>query len=245
MKTKIYDLPTRLFHWLFAGLFLGSFFIAKVFEDESAAYPYHMMLGLLMAVAVLLRILWGVFGSRYARFSSFSLNLKELVEYLKSFLLSESKIFAGHNPASSWAAVAMLGLALGLAVTGIAMVQGFYKEIFEEVHELFANIFIIIVILHISGVILHTLRHQDGIGLSMFHGKKAGLGPSEGIQKSHTAVGLLFLFIITVVVFHFNKNYDSSTKSLNLLGTNLQLGDSDDDDRHERRDHEGDDHDDD
>lgn len=240
MKTKVYDLPTRLFHWLFAGLFIGSFFIAKVYDDESDAYPYHMIFGMLMAVAVMLRILWGVFGSRYARFSSFVLNPKELIEYFKSIFSFNSKIFAGHNPASSWAAVAMICLALGLAATGIAMLQGFYKEVFEEVHEIFANVFFIVVILHVAGIVLHTLKHQDGIGFSMLHGKKDGINSSEGIQKSHTIAGLLFLFIISTVVFHLNRNYDPSTQSLNLFGTKLQLGDSDGgDDLNEGKDRDG------
>lgn len=71
--TKVYDLPTRIFHWLFAATFVGAFFIAKVIDDDSPSYVFHMLLGLVLVLTVALRVVWGVVGSRYARFSSLSL----------------------------------------------------------------------------------------------------------------------------------------------------------------------------
>ena len=88
-KTKVYDAPTRLFHWLFAGLFLGAFAIAKLTDDESAFFSQHMLLGMLLTALTLLRILWGVVGSRYARFTSFPLNPKRLIEYFRDILTSK------------------------------------------------------------------------------------------------------------------------------------------------------------
>ncbi|NJL24690.1 MAG: hypothetical protein HC902_05655 [Calothrix sp. SM1_5_4] len=58
-KAKVYDLPTRLFHWLFAGLFIAAFAIAKLADHESAWFPHHMLLGLILFVATMLRIIWG------------------------------------------------------------------------------------------------------------------------------------------------------------------------------------------
>ena len=52
-KTKVYDAPTRLFHWLFAGLFLGAFAIAKLTDDESAFFSQHMLLGMLLTALTL------------------------------------------------------------------------------------------------------------------------------------------------------------------------------------------------
>ena len=63
-KTKVYDLPTRLFHWLFAGLFLSAFLIAKVIDDDSPSYSYHMLLGVILGMIVFLRIIWGFVGSK-------------------------------------------------------------------------------------------------------------------------------------------------------------------------------------
>jgi len=224
--TRVYDLPTRLFHWLFAGLFIAAFFIAKVLDDESAQYPYHMLLGLVLALSVVLRVVWGLLGSRHARFSSYVLNPAELIEYFKNFFSAKTKRYLGHNPASSWAAIIMMALALGLGVSGYLMVQGTNKELFEDIHELLANAFLVVAIAHVAGIILHTLKHKDAIGLSMVHGKKIGAEGDLELQKSHWLVALIFVGLIGSFVVHLNKNYDQSTQSLKLFGKTLQLGEN-------------------
>lgn len=224
-NVQVYDWPVRLFHWVFAGLFIAAFFIAKVFEDDSTQYPYHMMLGFTLAVAVLLRILWGIFGTRYARFSSFELNIRELLGYMKSLFSTPGKIFTGHNPASSWAALVMMLCALGLAATGYFMVTA-DKEDWEDIHELFANAFVIAAIAHVAGVVYHTIRHKDPIGLSMVTGKKklSLAEASNGIQKTYLVVGILFLLLTGGFGLHLFKNYNSETMSLTVFNQTYQLG---------------------
>ena len=62
-KVRVYDLPTRLFHLLFAGLFVAAFAIAKLAGDESPWFSQHMLLGLILFFITLLRVVWGVLGS--------------------------------------------------------------------------------------------------------------------------------------------------------------------------------------
>lgn len=225
-KVKVYDLPTRLFHWSFAGLFLGAFWIAKTIDEESPAYAFHMLLGLVLVATVLLRGIWGTFGSKYARFSSFALKPAECFGYFRALLLGRTERRLGHNPASSWAAVIMMGLALGLGVTGILMATGGDKEVIEEIHELFANAFLVVVIAHVAGVLLHMFRHRDGIGLSMIHGGKTAIDGESGIARSHAGAGLLYVAILAVFALHISKNYDATTQSLILFGNTLRLGES-------------------
>lgn len=224
-KTLIYDWPTRIFHWLFAGMFIAAFFIAKTFDDESAIYPYHMLLGLSMALIVLLRIVWGIVGSRNAKFTSFSLGPKELVNYLKAVIGSKNQHNAAHNPASSWIAIIMMFLALGLAVTGYLMTVKVYKEVFEEIHEVFANAFVVAAILHVSGIVLHTLRYKDGIGLSMLHGLKKIENVNEsGIAHPYRLVGVLFSIMILLFLIYLNNNYDRQKQNLVIFNKSIQLG---------------------
>lgn len=61
-QTLIYDIPTRIFHWLFVALFLFSFLIAKNVDDESVLFSYHMISGILLTGIVLLRAFWGLMG---------------------------------------------------------------------------------------------------------------------------------------------------------------------------------------
>lgn len=245
-KTKVYDLPTRLFHWTFAGLFLAAFAIAKTVDDESTVFSYHMLLGIMLSAVVLWRVVWGFVGSRYARFSSFKLNPKDLFVYFRDFFSSHTKRDVGHNPASSWAAITMFVLALGLGLTGYLMAQGTNKEFFEDLHELLANGFIIVVISHIAGILLHTVRHRDAIGLSMVHGKKS-FESSLGIAKSHNFAALVFVVFVGAFAFQLVKNYDSGSQSLNMFGQTLQLGEAEDGDHGDggHDDDEGDEEDDD
>ncbi len=225
-QVTVYDLPTRVFHWVFATTFLGAFFISKVIDDDSPTYAFHMLLGLVLALTVILRVVWGILGSKYAKFSSFALKPRDFVIYFRQLLTGKGVRTLGHNPASSWAALVMMGLALGLAITGYLMTTGGNKEVLEEVHEFFANTFIIVALTHVAGVIFHTLRHRDWIGLSMINGRKQSIDGQSGIQRSYRGVAVLFIAIVGMSIFHLNKNYDAATQSLNLFGSTLQLGDT-------------------
>ncbi len=220
----VYDLPTRLFHWIFAGLFITAFVIAKTIDDESPIYSYHMMAGLILSFTVWLRVLWGLFGTKHAKFSGFALKPMDLIEYFKGIFSGSKKRWAGHNPASSWAALTMMILALGLGLTGYLMTSGPDKETYEDIHELLANGFIIVVILHVAGIILHTIRHKEMIALSMITGKKDQVPTDQVIASPKTAFGILLIALVVAFAFNIFKNYDGQNKTLNLFGTTLQLG---------------------
>lgn len=224
-STLVYDLPTRIFHWLFAGLFLTSFIIGKTIDDESLLFSYHMLSGILLSGLVLWRVFWGVFGARYARFSSYALNPIELKDYFSGLLTGSKKRWVGHNPASSWAAILMFVLALGLGLTGYLMSTG-NKETFEDLHEILANTFIIVVVLHIAGVLLHTIRHQDLIALSMVDGKKQVLASNNGIQKNHSISAVILIILVVFSGFLLNKNFNDQDRTLKIFGTTLQLGEN-------------------
>lgn len=224
----VYDLPTRLFHWLFATLFLTAFTIAKTVDDDSFWFNYHSLAGLTLGFLLLLRILWGAFGTKHARFSGFALNPRDLIGYFKEILSGKKRRWAGHNPASSWAGMTMMVLGLGLALTGYLMTSGSNKETLEDVHELFANGFIIVVVLHIAGILLHTIRYQEMIGLSMVDGKKPNVPLEQTIRSSKSGVGILMVGLVAAFGLYLCQNYDSRNQSLLFFGTYLHLGESED-----------------
>lgn len=230
-QTKVYDLPTRFFHWLFVGYFVGAFFIAKTYDDESLQYPYHMIIGLIMAFTVILRIVWGITGSTHARFSSFPLKPSELINYLKNMFSTQAKRYTGHNPASGWAGIIMMLLALGLAITGYMMVQNINKEFVEEVHELMANAFLVVAIGHVAGIVLHTLKYKDNIGLSMIHGNKEGLEKADEIKNTYPVIGIIFLVLVGLFAGNIIKNYDNNTQQLTFFGQTYNLGENEEDEK--------------
>ncbi len=226
MRNKlIYDLPTRMFHWSFAGLFIAAFLIAKTVDDDDLTYTYHMLAGLLLGFVVLLRIFWGTIGTKHAKFSSFALHPKELGAYFIGMFSGDKQKWAGHNPASSWTAVIMFGLAIGLGLTGYLMTSG-QKEKFEDIHELFANGFLIAVLLHIAGVILHSLRHRDGIAMSMIDGSKKEVPIDETISNSRPLVALLFVGAMIMFAGYLVINFDSQKRELKFFGKSLELGEA-------------------
>lgn len=227
-KAKAYDLPTRLFHWMFAGLFLSAFAIAKLTDDESRWFSQHMLLGLVLFFVTTLRVIWGFIGSRYARFSSLPLRPGSLIEYFKEVLSGKGKTYFGHNPASAWAAVTMIALAIGLGVTGYLMSTG-QKEQFEDIHELFANAFIFVVIGHIAGVLLHSFRHRDGIIFSMINGKKESAAGDTPISNSHRFVAMGMAGLVGLFAFHVYKNYDPTQSTTQVFGVQLKLGENESD----------------
>lgn len=223
----VYDLPMRVFHWTFAGLFIAAFLIANTVDDELPAFSYHMLAGLLLVATVLLRIVWGVVGSRNSRFSSFALHPRDLILYFSRIFSGDQRKWAGHNPASSWATVAMFVWTLGLGMTGLLMANG-YGEFFKDVHELMANAFLVTVLLHIAGVILHGIRHQDGIAFSIVDGRKTGVSPALTISRQRPAVAVIFMILIVSFAGYLVRNFDGPTKSLKVFGTIIQLSGDDD-----------------
>lgn len=223
MKTRIYDLPTRLFHWFFAGSFLTAFTIANLVDDESAVFALHMLVGLIIGFTVILRIVWSFLGSRHARFSDFSLQPKQLLAYLKAVATGQKVIWAGHNPASSWAAIVMMGLASGLTLTGILMASDIRAEFLEDVHEFMADAFIFVVIAHITGVVLHSMQYRDQLAKSMVTGFKTGLADSTSAVPAYKLAGVIFLLLTLSFGSYLWQNYQQTNGTLSLFGIQLQL----------------------
>ncbi len=70
-KIQVWDLPTRVLHWLFTTAVAGALGVALTCDDEGGAFRVHMLLGLVAGLLALLRLAWGLVGARYARLRSF------------------------------------------------------------------------------------------------------------------------------------------------------------------------------
>jgi hypothetical protein len=110
VRIRVWDLPLRVFHWLLALSFAGAFLAS---EGEGVR-DLHVVLGYTVAVLVAFRLVWGVAGSRYARFRSFAFGPQAVRAYLASLLARRPLHYVGHNPAGGWAIYALLALGDGL-----------------------------------------------------------------------------------------------------------------------------------
>lgn len=224
-RVLIWDLPTRLFHWLLVVGFTIAAVLALVAGEDSPLFPYHAMAGLTIALMVVLRVLWGFVGSRYARFSSFTFGPQAVIKYMSGVLRGNGERHIGHNPGSAWAIFAMLGLVLGLAITGMLLGQG--NDGLKDVHEILAYAMIAVVVLHILGVVLHTVRHRENITASMIHGLKK-LDIQAGSVTSHRFVALVFCILSAAWALGLLANYNVATQTtrLPIIGVSIQVGEN-------------------
>ncbi|MBX3382120.1 MAG: cytochrome b/b6 domain-containing protein [Phycisphaeraceae bacterium] len=239
----IWDLPTRLFHWLLSAGFIAAAVISLGMGEHSPLFPYHGIIGLTIALMVVIRIVWGIVGTRYARFGSFIFGPGAVVEYMKGAIIGGGKRHIGHNPGSSVAIFALLALVLALAVTGFMTGRG--NEAVKEVHEILAWTTVGVVVVHVMGVAFHTIRHRENITASMIHGRKRAEA-SNAITSSKPIVAALFLIIAGGWAVGLVRNYDPATQTttLPLFGTALRLGENErgeGGDLEQRRRHEDDD----
>ena len=187
-RILVWDLPTRVFHWLLAASFLGAFLTA-----ESERYrDIHVVLGYTMLGLVAFRFLWGLIGTRYARFSSFPIAPRRVLQYLRSLFTRTPQHHVGHNPAGSLAIYAILALAALAAATGYAAYNEIGGEWLAELHEGAADAMLGLVAIHIGAVIVSSLIHRENLVAAMLNGYKNGRA-GDGIRRKHWFVAAAVL----------------------------------------------------
>lgn len=184
-RILVWDIPTRVFHWLLAGSFAGAFLTA---ESETWR-DLHVLLGYTVLGLIGFRILWGFIGTRYARFASFAFRPSQVVAYLKSLLSRSPQHYPGHNPAGSWVIYALLLLGIASGITGYATYNEIGGEWLEELHEAAANSMLALVGVHIAGVVVSSLLHRENLVRAMIDGHKIGEA-GLGLRRAHWLVGV-------------------------------------------------------
>ena len=188
----IWDLPTRVFHWLLAVCVLGAWLTA----ESERSRMLHLALGYSAGVLVAWRVIWGFVGSRYARFSNFVRSPAAALAYLHGYLpaaraAGQAQIhYVGHNPAGGWAVLAFLAVVALAVSTGWLSYQDDSMELWGELHELAGNGIIVLVGVHVAAVVATGVLHRDNLVRTMVNGyKRARYG--EGIAGAFTLLGLL------------------------------------------------------
>lgn len=190
-RTLVWDAPVRVFHWLMVFCFAGAYLTA---ESEHWRLV-HVTLGYTMAGLVAFRILWGLAGTRHARFANFVRAPKAAFTYLRSLTSGKPQHFTGHNPAGALAILALLGLAIAVTGAGWATYNEVGGEWLEEVHETAANLMLALVGLHIGAVLLSSWRHRENLVGAMLDGRKQA-SPAEGIRSAWRSVAALMLVAV-------------------------------------------------
>ncbi len=179
VRILVWDAPVRVFHWLMVISFAGAWLTA-----ESERWRLlHVTFGYTMIGLVCFRIVWGMVGTRYARFAEFVRSPAAIVRYLASLAKGQPQRHVGHNPAGAVAIIAMLLMTCVVAVTGWAAYNGAAGEWAEEIHEGAASAMLALVIVHVAAVLISSLLHRENLVSAMVTGYKSGR-TGEGIRKA-------------------------------------------------------------
>ncbi|MBA5687471.1 cytochrome b/b6 domain-containing protein [Rugamonas apoptosis] len=187
-KVLVWDAPVRVFHWLMVLCFAGAYLTA----EEDGLRLLHVTLGYSMVGLVVFRLLWGVIGTRHARFSDFVRGPGKVLDYLRSLAQRKPAHYVGHNPAGALAIVGMLGLTLAIGFTGWMLFQDLGGDALEETHELLANLMLALVALHVAAVVVSSRLHGENLAAAMVTGRKRGTA-AEAIRSAWRPLAVVLL----------------------------------------------------
>lgn len=190
-KILVWDAPVRTFHWLLALCFVGAYLSA---ESETWRL-LHITLGYTMGGLIAFRLVWGVLGTRYARFGSFVRRPGAVGRYLKTMVAGKPPRYIGHNPAGGVAIVLMLLAGALIVATGYAVYNDIGGDWVGELHEGAGNAMLLLVGVHLAGVALASYMHRENLPRAMLTGTKQGK-PSEGIARAWWSVALALLLAV-------------------------------------------------
>lgn len=194
-RVLVWDAPVRVFHWLLAASFIGAYLTA---ESERWRLV-HVTLGYTVGGLIVFRVLWGLLGTRHARFADFVRGPRAVIAYLKSLFGGGTAGHAvGHNPAGAWAILALLAGSALIVASGWANYQEIGGEWLEELHEGAANTVLALVFVHVAGVIVSSRLHHQNLVRSMIDGRQFGR-PEDGIRSAWR--GLAALMVVAVLGF--------------------------------------------
>lgn len=163
---KVWDPLLRLFHWSLVAAFATAWLTADEWQSVHELAGYGVM-GLLA-----IRLIWGLVGSHYSRFSQFVRSPSVTLHYLHELRHHREPRYIGHNPAGAAMVLALLGGLILLTASGWLYVSDTGGDWLKEVHEFIANALLVMVALHLAGVALTGLRHRENLVKSMFTGTK-------------------------------------------------------------------------
>lgn len=181
---RVWDPLVRVFHWSLAGAFATAYIV------EDHALGIHVWAGYLALALIGIRLVWGLIGTRHARFGDFVRGPRQVLAYLKDLFSLRAPRYLGHNPAGGAMILLLLASVLATALTGMALygaeefagplapmmrgLPGDWGEGLEEAHEVLANATLVLVGLHLLGVAVASLLHRENLVTAMITGVKRG-----------------------------------------------------------------------
>jgi cytochrome b len=204
----VWDLPVRVFHWLLVAAFLGAFVTNRL---GVAYFGWHVLCGYAVIVLVAFRIVWGIVGTRHARFWNFIRGPGETLRYALGLIRGHAPSYAGHNPLGALMVVVLL-LALGAqAVLGLfgndeivnyGPLYGYVSDSLSlQLTSLHRHLFYWIAAaigIHVAAVIAHRVFKGERLVKAMITGRKPShvVGAADAIRASRSWLAALVVVLL-------------------------------------------------
>ena len=210
IRVRVWDLPTRVFHWATALCVLGLLATGTV---GGSAMTFHFRFGFALLSLLLFRIFWGVVGGHWSRFSSFIYGPRALLAYLRGQQPASHTV--GHSPLGALSVWAMLGFLMLQVGTGLVsddeiatsgplahLVSNAIVSLASSYHTRIGKLAVLaLVLLHVGAIIVYT-RRQKGLSAAMVHGDKQLPVPATAARDdavTRTAAAVLMALCIAAV----------------------------------------------
>ena len=200
-KQRVWDLPTRIVHWLLVALISFSWWSAK--NDE---VDLHIWSGIVILTLLLFRLLWGIFGSSTARFSGFVRGPRAVISYVQDMRGWRP---AGHNPLGALSVLVLFGLLGGQVLLGLfntdedglaegplaPLISFDASDVVHELHEELFKILLVFIGVHIAAIVFYRIFLGKKLIGPMVTGK-AVLDPgTEPMRPAKWWVALICLVV--------------------------------------------------
>jgi len=188
----IWDLPTRIFHWLLVLSFSGAF----ITGDSERWQDIHVLFGYTVLGLLAFRLVWGVIGTRYVRFVGLVRTYPYILDYITRLIKGQAWRPAGHNPVGAFAILLLMVLGGVTGVSGWAVYEDIGGDWVEELHDYVSNAMLLLVFVHIAGVLVVSYLQRENLIAAMITGRKRRDEPRQAIANNHTLIAMLLLIAV-------------------------------------------------
>ncbi|MDB6062211.1 MAG: cytochrome [Verrucomicrobiaceae bacterium] len=214
----VWDLPVRIFHWTLIVAIVAAYVTNKM---GVAYFRYHVWCGYTVIVLVAFRIVWGIIGTRHARFWNFVRGPITTLRYARGLARGREQRYAGHNPLGALMVIALLVAVLVQAVTGlfgndeifnVGPLYGYISNEFSlQLTSLHRQLFYWIlgaIAIHVIAVLAHSLSKRENLIKAMITGHKPHhhVDHTDAVHSSRTWLAALLVVVFAVglawVVLH-------------------------------------------
>ena len=216
---RVWDLPTRIFHWLLVACIFfawASFEFSDTLNDP--ALRFHRYNGYAIVILILWRLMWGFVGPHPVRFTSFVRGPGRMISYTSDLLRGRDTPYLGHNPLGALGVLALLAMVGFQGTLGLfteehnfttwgplsRLTKGPVQDWINETHQSFFDILLIVIAVHIAAGLYHTLFKREPLIPAMITGRKPAGSYAEGEitsledQPSRLAVSLRALVLLAI-----------------------------------------------